>query len=479
MVSRFRENLASGAGVEDSTRIALRYSGRAIFLSGATTAIGFSALLFVPVAELRSVAIGGLVVIVMTVLLATTLLPAVLLWLGSRINMGQTRVRLIGTEVSAGWRWWSRFSLRHRFWVVTLSGLGLLAAMWPVKDVSLSFAYQDWLPRQAEAVRGMDRLRGLERSGLVYHLKILYEFPKDVLAFTERGWAAQKQLLATLKADTRIEEVLSLVAFVPSFVRPSELSDLIPETAQRRSVSSDGRRVLFTVIPKESLDSDALLDLAYDLRKLPLPNIDSNSPGSILVAGLPAAIIDFLAVVRDWSAFVVIAIVCATLLALAIAFRSILIPLKAVILNLLTVAAAFGAVQWIFIEGYGASWLGLSGPLDGFFPSISLLIFCIVFGISMDYEIFLITRVAEERRKTRDEPEAIVEGLTRTGPVITHLAVVMAAVFGAFALSNFPPIQMLGVALAVAVLVDAIVVRMTISPALLRLAGRWNWWPND
>ena len=158
-------------------------------------------------------------------------------------------------------------------------------------------------------------------------------------------------------------------------------------------------------------------------------------------------------------------------------FRSLLVAVKAVILNLLSVGAAFGALVLVFQEGHFASWVGLAEPTGAVFPIIPVLVFCIVYGLSMDYEVILVTRVAEARRSGLDESSAIVEGLARTATVITSAAAIMVVVFTGFALGAFLPIKMLGFALSVAVLIDAVAVRMVIGPALLRLAGRWNWWP--
>ena len=169
--------------------------------------------------------------------------------------------------------------------------------------------------------------------------------------------------------------------------------------------------------------------------------------------------------------------VLATLLALFAAFRSLLVPLKAVLLNLLAVAGAFGALVLVFQDGHGLAWLGMEAPLDGVFPIVPPLVFCTVFGLSMDYEVFLVARVAEARRSGMSDDDALAEGLARTGGVITSAAAIMIAVFASFALGDFVLVKMLGFTLAVAVLLDATVIRVAIGPALLRLAGRWNWWP--
>jgi RND superfamily putative drug exporter len=176
---------------------------------------------------------------------------------------------------------------------------------------------------------------------------------------------------------------------------------------------------------------------------------------------------------------VIALVVLATLVALFAGFRSLLVPVKAVLLNLLSVAAAFGALVLVFQDGHGASLLGLSGPVDGVFPIVPALVFCSVFGLSMDYEVFLVARVREECRAGRSEADAIVEGVARTGPVITNAAAVMIAVFASFMLGGFVLMKMLGFALAVAVLLDATLIRLVIGPALLQLAGRYNWWPGE
>jgi RND superfamily putative drug exporter len=202
-------------------------------------------------------------------------------------------------------------------------------------------------------------------------------------------------------------------------------------------------------------------------------------PGARLrVGGLAAAATEFEDMVSGRFRLVV-ALVVGSRFRLFLGFRSVLVAFKAVALNLLTVSAAFGALVLVFQEGHGAHWFGLAGPTERVFTIVPVLSFCIVFGLSMDYEVFLVSRVAEARRAGLPESDAIVEGLSRTGGVITSAAAIMTAVFAAFALGEFLPIQMLGFTLTIAVLLDATVVRTVIGPALLRLAGKWNWWPGQ
>jgi RND superfamily putative drug exporter len=201
-------------------------------------------------------------------------------------------------------------------------------------------------------------------------------------------------------------------------------------------------------------------------------------PGArILIGGLPAYDAEYLESVGARADVIVALVVAGTAIALFVGFRSVLVPIKAVVLNLLSVAAALGATVLVFQDGYGVHLLGLPGPVDGLFPAVPIIVFCIVFGLSMDYEVFLVSRVAEAHRGGADATEAVASGLGQTGRVITSAALVMIVVFGAFALSEFLLIKILGFALAVAVCLDATLVRIAVGPALLRLAGRWNWWP--
>jgi RND superfamily putative drug exporter len=170
-------------------------------------------------------------------------------------------------------------------------------------------------------------------------------------------------------------------------------------------------------------------------------------------------------------------VLAGTFIALAIGFGSVLVPLKAIALNLLTVGAAFGLVVAVFQDGHGLHLIGLASPLDSVFASVPLLVFCTVFGLSMDYEVFLVARVAEATRAGMGTATAVVEGVRRTGGVITSAGLVMIIVFGAFVLSDFVLMKLLGFALAAVVLIDITLVRLALGPALLVLAGRWNWWP--
>jgi putative drug exporter of the RND superfamily len=231
-------------------------------------------------------------------------------------------------------------------------------------------------------------------------------------------------------------------------------------------------------VPRESLELNDITQIVVDLRALDDRALTALPGAVIRVGGLPAINADYIRAIRSHFVPIVAAVVGTTLVFLMIAFRSVLVPVKAVALNLLSVAAAYGAVVLVFQDGHGARFIGLDAPLAGVFPTVPLLAFCVVFGLSMDYEVFLVSRI-REAREGMSEADAVTEGLSRTGGIITSAAAIMIAVFGAFTLGNFVFVKVLGFALAVAVLLDATIVRMALGPALLVLAGRWNWWPGD
>lgn len=192
---------------------------------------------------------------------------------------------------------------------------------------------------------------------------------------------------------------------------------------------------------------------------------------------MPAFNVDYESVIKNTLGTLILSVIGVTLIVLSLAFRSVLIPIKAVALNLLSVAAAFGAVALVFQQGYGSWMVGLDRPMDGGFPILPVLVFCIVFGLSMDYEVFFVARMAEGRRAGLSDGEALVQSLAGTGRVISLAAAIMVMIFAAFVFGDFVLIKLLGFALGVAVLLDATVIRLAVGPALVRLAGRWNWWP--
>jgi len=251
----------------------------------------------------------------------------------------------------------------------------------------------------------------------------------------------------------------------------------VPEAIRKSFLRSDGQATLVELLPIATLTPNEQIRWVREVRSSDVAAI-TGVPGAVLrVGGVPALDADYDSLVKLWLPRVVLGVVLGSLLALLIGLRSLFAAVKAILLNLLSVGSSFGALVVVFQEGHGSKLFGLSGPTGTVYPIVPILAFAIVFGLSMDYEVFLVARVLEERRRGLCERTAVIEGLARTAGLITSAAAIMIAVFTAFTLGGFLVVQMLGFTLAVAVLIDATVVRMVVGPALLKLAGDWNWWP--
>lgn len=500
MVSRFRESLARGVGAEASAVEAARRAGHTILLSAVPVGIGFAVLASVPTSELRSIGVAGLLVTAATFLTSCTLLPAVLSWIGSGVNRGGLPGRLrrpLGDQASEAWRRWGRRMASHPVLALIIGGLPMMLLAAQVRRLETGTLGTSWLPGPAESVRALHALEDMGRSNLVHSLRLVLDLPPGAGVESEEGWMALRRLTKRLQADPRVERVHALGTVLGAGATFDRIRRL-PTNVRRNLVSQDGRSALLEILPAmrpwrseraeaapaPASEREGLIlllgdaeTLARELQEADAPRL-TGLPGTALrVGGLPAANNEFQDAMESRFRRVVILVVLATFFALLLGFRYVLVAVKAVALNLLTVASSLGAVVLAFQDGYASHLLGLAEPTGRVFTIVPILVFGIVFGLSMDYEVFLVTRVVEGRLAGLSETEAIAEGVARTGRLITSAASIMVAVFSAFALGSLLAIKMIGFALAVAVLLDATVVRMVIGPALLALAGRWNWWP--
>ena len=476
MVGRFREGLVHGLSREEAARIAADKAGHTIVLSGAAVAIAFSALLIVPVNEIRSIAVGGLLVIVVAVLLGVSLLPALLSLLGEHVNAARIRGPSLGLA-SETWRHWGRFVCRHPVAVLLLSGAPLGAVAWQTSRMTSDLPRGDWLPRQMESSRALQTLSGMKTSGVVNAIRVVVELPEGTSWDSPQGWAALRQASARIAADPRVARVRSLPAVTGLSTPNLDVLSRIPRDLLASLATPDGRMALIEVIPSESAGVRGAAGIVRDLRDTHPVSLLGVPGGAVQVGGLPALNVDYETSTLGHFPNIVLLVVGATLFSLLAGFRSALIAIKAVALNLLSVAVAFGAVVIVFQDGHGIRAFGLDAALGGTFPAIPLIVFCVVFGLSMDYEVFLVARIVEAKETGMNDDDAIAEGLAHTGGLISSAAAIMIAVFAAFTLGDFVLIKILGFALSVAVLVDATVMRLAVGPALIRLGGRWNWWP--
>lgn len=474
-LSRFRESRDGGRSSAQAAEDAASHAGRTVVVSGTAVALGFLGLLLVPLNELRSVAVGGLLAVGMSVLIATTLLPALLASLGDRLEAG----RLLPTRTEhngRGWHRWGSWVAAYPGWVLLIAGAPVVVLALQAHRLRSELPRGDWLPAM-ESASALRDLRAMGRGGVVQCVRVILELPADTFAVGAEGWTATRRLADALAADPRVARVLSLRTAAGE--RGDDLSyvSLLPSFLVHTFVSGEGDAALVELVPRDDVEPSQLSELVRGLRRADAAALTGLRDARLRVGGLPGFNVDYEDAVTRRSGAVVALVVAGTLVALLASFRSVLVPLKAVALNILSVAAAFGAVVLVFQEGHGAAWVGLDGPTDGLFPAVPVIVFCIVFGLSMDYEVFLVARVAEARRAGRSEAAALAEGMARTGGVITSAAAIMVAVFGAFAMGELLLVRILGFALAVAVLLDATLIRIAVGPALLCLAGRWNWWP--
>jgi len=479
MVSRFREAIATGQNKFTCSSIAARQAGRTLLISASTVAIGFLALLTVPISEIRSIGIAGFLVAGTSVLLSVTLVPALLAVLGPRINAGRLPI-ITGLDAHRAartedrWRRWGKVVVAHPWLAIFLAGVPLLLLALQAARLDTNVPRGDWLPSQAESVRALHTLERMDRVGMVYSLRVILELPTDSIAQTDAGWNALDRFSKRLASDPRSEKITSLTTIAGS--NRSQLSN-IPRDTRRAFLSRDGRAALLEVSPVSSASLNDQVSWVRELRKEGAVVLTGVPGATLRIGGIAALIADYQTIVRDRFVSVLELVVGGTLLALLAGFRSLFAAVKAIALNLLSVAASFGALVLVFQDGHGIRLFGVPEGTGSIFPIVPIVAFAIVFGLSMDYEVFLVARVLEARRSGLSEMDAIPEGVARTAGLITSAAAIMIVVFAAFTFGNFLVIKMLGFTLAIAVFIDATLVRIVIGPALLRVAGDWNWWP--
>ncbi len=479
MVSRFREAIAVEPDGVKAAVIAARQAGRTLLISASTVAIGFVALLTVPISEVRSIGLAGVLVAGMSVLLANTVVPALLGALGARINSGRVAVIASWDEDRAArtanrWRRWGKVIVAHPWLAILLAGAPLLLLASQAARLDTDVPNGDWLPSAAESVRALHTLERMDRSGIVYSLRVILELPTDSIAQTDAGWKALDRFSKTLASDPRAHRVISITTMAQS--ERSGLDNL-PRETRRTFLSRDGRAALIEVLPVTSISVNDQVNWVRELRKTGAEALTGVPGATLRIGGIPALTADYQTIVRERFFSVIAMVVGGTLVALLGGFRSLFAAVKAIALNLLSVAASFGALVLVFQDGHGSRLFGIAEGTGSIFPIVPIVAFAIVFGLSMDYEVFLVARVLEARRSGMSELEAIPEGLARTAGLITSAAAIMIVVFAAFTFGGFLVIKMLGFTLAIAVLIDATLVRIVIGPALLRVAGDWNWWP--
>ena len=474
IVNRFREELENGATTEAAIEKMMGTAGRAITFSGLTVAIGLGGMLFFKGTFLASMGLAGTFVVATAVIYGLTFLPALLAILGPRVN----RLRVLRFRRRRGPGFWHRLAswvMRRPLWVLIPSVGFILLAGTPFLSLRLANGDSRALPPRAESRQGNDRLIANFPGQNQNDYAVVVDYA-DGRPLTSERVGQLYDYVGKLGTQPYVLKVRSPLNADPKLTRSDyqkllsgDLSKLPAEAQAALRQSVGAHIVVINVQSNRTSSSDAARALLKDLRALPGP------PGAqVLVTGPTAFDVDLIRVIVDDFPAAIVFIIAVTYLVLFLLVGSVVLPLKAVITNLLSISASFGALVWIFQEGHLSGLLGFTpASID---PTLPVLLFCIVFGLSMDYEVMLLTRIQEEYRRTGDNTRAVAEGLERSGRLITGAALIMVIVFLSFGLAEVVLIKAIGIGLALAVLIDATIVRMLIVPAIMRLLGPLNWW---
>ena len=449
IVTRFRRAIHEGKTVHESIRIAMTTSGRSVLFAGIIVCISMLGLFTVGLSFLSGVGVAASISVIVSMIASLTLLPALLSIIGKNIDRLRIPFKKLHAEEEGGkgWKKWAdRIQAHPVRWAVS-STLVLLFICVPVTQIRLGASDSGNDPVGTTTRQAYDTLAKGFGAGFNGPITMLADVSNQNSA------DATSRVVETIKAQPDVAAVLPAIP------------------------TQDGKYQLITVYPKSSPQSEETSDFISELRDEVIPVIEKETGVSIQVGGLVAIFKDFGDVLTSKLLNFILSVVILSMLLLMVLFRSILIPIKAAAMNLLSICAAFGVVvagfQWGWFEPiFGSS----AGPIESFLP---IMLFAILFGLSMDYEVFLVSRIHEEWMKSGDSKGSVSKGLAATGSIITAAAAIMIVVFMAFVFLGERTIQLFGVGLAVAVLIDATIIRSTLVPSLMQLAGRWNWYlPN-
>jgi RND superfamily putative drug exporter len=478
LVSRCREELARGASFHGAVETAASHAGHVVLVSGLAVCTGFLALFLVNIRFLHTLALGGVAVVVTSVLMTLTLLPSLLLLIGERLNWPR---RLSRRPHGGGlWARWAQETMTRpwRYLIPTLIVLAVLIVP-TMRLKAWNMGARDLSPAM-EARQGYELLDRNFAAGWMGPIAILVKTRDGGTVWTPEHQNAIASIYSRLAADRRAHFVggfphlLTLLGPSRTLVRARSDLPAAMQTASTQVVSEDGRSALIFVVPRSAPESEEVMTMVRALRAEPWQ--DARDAGlAIQVGGFSASILDFDAELFGSLKRVIPVVLAITFLALVFAFRSIVVPIKAITMNLISVLAAYGFLVYVFQEGVGAGLIGLVPP-GGLNSFIVLMLFTILFGLSMDYEVFLLSRIREEYQRTGDNSKSVVSGLSQTGGLITSAALIMVVLFGSFGFTRLTATREFGLGLAFAVALDATIIRVVLVPILMGLLGRANWW---
>lgn len=479
MVSRFREELARGRPVEEAVAITVATAGRAVTFSGLTVSIGLCGLVLFPINMLRSVGLGGVLVVAMAVLAALTILPAALSILGPRINSFPVRLpRLWKKSVAEHHGFWyrlSHFVMRYPVRIFVPVLLILISLGLPFIGVHFSSPDASILPNDVPSRQAYDLLATRFNARETTPIVLVIQTQGNVM--TAENIRDLYNYVQRIEADPRVARVDSIVSADPRFtldqyellyLHPQLNNDLYLSSLVKSSVA--GNTLVIQVISQYN---------ALDLRSQALAQTIRNTPPghgmNMLVTGQSAANIDYVTALYTAFPLAILLVALVTYVVLFFYFRSVVLPLKAILMNTLSILASYGALVIIFQNGFLHQLLGFT-PLGFVEASSPILLFCALFGLSMDYEVFLLSRVQEAFWQTGDNRQAVALGLERSGGIITSAAVIVIVVSACFATADMILVKALGLGMALAVALDATLVRGLLVPSTMRLLGNLNWW---
>ena len=478
LLASFRRAVASGMTPEAAARAATREVASAIAYSGATVAVGFAALCLVRLPFLKALAFGGILVVATSVLATLTLLPALLAQLGARVNWPRNVPSM-------------RSQRRHRLWTAwahAVTRAPLISALVPLLVIAMFiapvFRMASWdlgasaLAADLEARSGYDLLRSEFAAGWMGPTALVIEAAPGRSVLDERSRAAIGSVVQRLQADPRVFAVRGYPELLAA-MRGSGAEGMgaLPETLRAAAADMTGRAgkvALVGLITAEAPEAKSSARLVRDLRADAFPELAALDM-TTRVSGTSAMLVDFDREIFSKLWIVIPAVLLVTYCALLIHFGSVVVPLKAIAVNLLAVLASYGFLILVFQDGHGASLIGLVPP-GGLNAFIVLVLFTILFGLSMDYEVFLLTGIKRAYQLTGDNREAVTLGLMDTAGTISSAALIMVSLFVAFGFTRLVATREFGLGLAFAVALDATLVRLALVPALMVLLGRANWW---
>jgi RND superfamily putative drug exporter len=478
LLGAFRRALGSERTPQAAAQRAMREVRRTIVCSGAAVAIGFLALSLVRLPFLKALVFGGVVVVIAAVLATLTLLPALLAVLGARVNWPNVRAR--ASTRGAFWSQWAQRVMRRPFLWAGASLLILALFIAPVLRMSAWNLGASGLAVDLEARRGYELLARDFAPGWIGPTALVLEAPPGHTVLEAPSRLAIHHLAQRLQREPHVLMVRGFPELDAALSRsgtPAQSLTQLPEPlreAATQALGSQGRIAILALIgthPPESRDAAAEV---RSLRADALPEL-SGSGLTARVTGVPAMLADFDQEIFAKMWLVVPAVLAVTFLVLLVHLRSILLPLKAIVLNLLSVLASYGFLILVFQDGHGAALLNLAPP-GGLNAFIVLVLFTILFGLSMDYQVFLLSSIRDEYLRTGNSRQAVAHGIARTGGVITSAAAIMISLFLAFGCTRLIVTRAFGLGLAFAVAFDATLVRLVLLPALMALLGRANWW---